>query len=200
MIPAASICDLLSITDLFMVGLGFDLAGAALLLRGLLISPKAIASLHTWYGIEVGATLERAQNRVDGFYGGVGLVTGFFLQAVGYAAELAGAEGDTGPGRLIVALLLCAASTLAILLIYAATNEKALKRTLVQVALSREGSGNLGDEKGPQWTREKVIILVKLGEGAGWPRLESDNDGITRVNYVQRVFGIEVPPFPCDEP
>ncbi|MGE5282993.1 MAG: hypothetical protein ACM3N0_11880 [Chloroflexota bacterium] len=55
-------------------------------------------------------------------------------------------------------------------------------------------------EKGPQWTREKVIILVKLGEEAGWPRLESDNDGITRVNYVQRVFGIEVPPFPCDEP
>jgi hypothetical protein len=199
-VPAASICDLLSLTDLFMVGLGFDIAGAVLLLRGLLLSPRAIASLHTWYGIEVGATLERAENRVDGFYGGFGLVAGFFLQAVGYAAELSGAEGATGSGRLLIALLLSAGSALSVALLYFASRETVLKRTLVAVARSREGSGDLGDEKGSDWTREKVIILVKLGEAKGWPRLDSDEDGITRVNYVRRVFGIEVPPFPCDEP
>lgn len=142
-VPAASISDLLSLTDLFMVGLGFDIAGAVLLLRGLLLSPGAIASLHTWYGIEVGATLERAENRVDGFYGGFGLVTGFFLQAVGYAAELSGAEGATGSGRLLIALLLSAASALGVALLYFATRETVLKRTLVAVARSREGSGDL---------------------------------------------------------
>jgi hypothetical protein len=199
-ILAATICDLLSITDLFMVGLGFDIAGAVLLLRGLLLSPRSIAALHTFYGIEIGATLERAENRVDGFYGGFGLVAGFFLQAIGYAAELSGAEGTTGTGRLLVALLLGAASALSVALFYFATRERALKKTLVAIALSREGSGDLGDEKDPDWTREKVIILVKLGEGKGWPRLDSDEDDITRVNYVRRVFGVEVPPFPCDEP
>ncbi len=199
-ISTASICNFLSITDLFMVGLGFDIAGAVLLLRGLLLSPKAIASLHTFYGIEVGATLERAENRVDGFYGGFGLVAGFFLQAVGYAAELSGAEGATGTGQLVAALLLGAASALSVFLLYLTTRKVALKRTLVAIARGREGSGGLGDEKGPDWTREKIIILVKLGEGKGWPRLDSDEDGITASNYVRRVFGVDVPRFPIDEP
>lgn len=199
MTPAASICDLFSITDLFMVGLGFDIAGAVLLLRGLLLSPGAIAALQTYHGINVGATLERAENRIDGFYGGFGLVAGFVLQAVGYAAELSGVEGATGTGRLVVALVLGTASALSVFLLYFATKEKALKKTLVAIARSRKGTGNAGDEKRPGWTREKVVTLVKLGEGKGWPRLDTDEDGIARVNYVRRVFGVEVPPFPCDE-
>ncbi len=43
-------------------------------------------------------------------------------------------------------------------------------------------------------------MLAELGEAAGWPRLDSDEDGITASNYIQRVFGVEVPRFPIDEP
>jgi hypothetical protein len=193
-------CFTFSVTDLFVVGLGLDITGALLLLRGLVISPAAIARLATWGGVETGDTLDRCENRVDAFYGGFSLLTGFSLQAIGYALELSGIQGGAESGRLLAAIVLGLVSVAASLLAYLATKERRLKRTLVAVAKSREGSGDLGDEKGPEWTRQKVMMLVKLGEAAGWLREDSDEDGITATNYVRRVFGIEVPKFPIDEP
>jgi len=193
-------CIALSVTDLFVVGLALDLTGAVFLLRGLLISPKAIARLGTWHGVEVGDTLDRCENRVDAFYGGFGLLLGFLLQGIGYVLELSGVEGGAGNDRLLGALVVGLAAVALSLLLYFATRRRVLKMTLIQVAKAREGTGDLGDEEGPQWTRQKVIKLARLAEAAGWPRLDSDQDGITRVNYIRRVFGIEVPPFPCDEP
>jgi hypothetical protein len=199
-VQLASVCLSFSLTDLFIVGLGFDITGALLLVRGLLISPATIARLGTWGGLETGDTLDRCKNRVDALFGGFSLLLGFFLQAVGYTLEIGGAEGATGGNRVGTAILLGLLSVMLSLTAYRASRVKLLKRTLVAVAKSREGSGDLGDEKGPQWTRQKVIKLAKLAEAAGWPREDSDEDGITRVNYIRRVFGVEVPRFPCDEP
>lgn len=193
-------CLSFSVTDLFIVGLGLDITGALLLVRGLLLPPATIARLATWYGVKTGDTLDRCENRVDAIYGGFALFAGFLLQAVGYVLSLSGAEEGRGSARVLTAVALGLLAVAASLAVYFATRKWILKRTLVSVAKSREGSGNLGDEKGPQWTREKVKMLAELGEAAGWPRLESDEDGITASNYIRRVFGVEVPMFPIDEP
>lgn len=189
-----------SIVDLFVVGLGLDITGALLLVRGLLLPPAAIARLATWYGLETGDTLDRCENRVDAIYGGLALLAGFLLQAVGYVLSLSGVEEGRGSARVLTAIVLGLLAVTASLVVYFATHRWTLRRTLVSVAKSREGSGNLGDEKGRQWTRQKVKMLAELGEAAGWPRLDSDKDGITAANYIRRVFGVEVPRFPIEEP
>lgn len=55
----------MTLTDLFVVGLALDIAGAILLAKGLLLDSKAIRGLGTWGGIGFGATVERCRDRVD---------------------------------------------------------------------------------------------------------------------------------------
>src|SRR4051812_29318665 len=59
-------CDhpmvLFSVTDLFAVGIGCDVAGAYLLARGLLLSPVAVWQRMTWQGIETRG-LSEAEDR-----------------------------------------------------------------------------------------------------------------------------------------
>ncbi|HXR31242.1 MAG TPA: hypothetical protein VN752_08885 [Solirubrobacterales bacterium] len=98
----------LSLTDLFLVGLALDICGAVLLAKGLLLSPRAIASLNTFWGINQGALTDRIQNRVYAEFGMVYLATGFALQAVGYGLEIGGVDTEIGTCRLIVALALAA--------------------------------------------------------------------------------------------
>jgi hypothetical protein len=198
--PQLEACLAFSLTDLFIVGLGLDATGAILLLRGLVISPAAIARLNTFAGLESGDTLDRCENRVDAIYGGAGLLLGFFLQAVGYALELSGVNGGSGTDRLLTAILLGLLAVALSLLIYLLTKERLFKRTVAAVAKARAGSGDPGDEKGPAWSRVKAQRLVRLGEAAGWPRLETEQDEGTATNYAKRIFRIDVPPFPIDDP
>jgi len=93
----------LSLTDLFLVGLALDICGAVLLAKGLLLAPRAIARLNTFWGINEGALSDRIQNRVYAEFGMLYLGIGFALQAVGYSLEIGGVETETGTRRLIVA-------------------------------------------------------------------------------------------------
>jgi len=93
----------LSLTDLFLIGLALDVCGAVLLAKGLLLGPRDIARLNTYWGINEGALSDRIQNRVYAEFGMLYLGVGFGLQAVGYSLEIGGIEAGTGPCRLIVA-------------------------------------------------------------------------------------------------
>lgn len=98
-------CDYLSLTDLFLVGLGLDITGAWLLAKGLLISPASISSIAvSRVGGNPETTRDRCSSRVDAEFGILYLAGGFALQAVGYALEISGVETETGTGRLLMAL------------------------------------------------------------------------------------------------
>jgi hypothetical protein len=102
--------DYLSLTDLFLVGLAFDICGAILLAKGLLLSPRFLTKLNTWWGVSDGQHQDRCENRVAGEFGMSYLVVGFALQAVGYALDIAGVESETGLCRLIAGLLMALAA------------------------------------------------------------------------------------------
>jgi hypothetical protein len=155
-----------SLTDLFILGLGLDLAGAVLIARGLLISPAAIARLNTWGGLESGSTVDRARNWVDAFFGVVYLGLGFACQAAGYFAELGGSTPKGGGCRALWAALTLAITLVLALLLWWASKERGLKRLLIAVARNKPGASESETEIGG-WTREKALRLRELGEAAG---------------------------------
>lgn len=100
----------LSLTDLFLVGLAFDICGAVLLAKGLLLSPRGLAKLNTWFGVGRGGHQDRCENRVDAEFGVSYLTAGFALQTIGYTLDIAGVGSETGVCRLIAGLLLSVAA------------------------------------------------------------------------------------------
>lgn len=101
----------LSITDLYLAGIALEITGAAVLAKGLFLSPREIAgTVELFPGPDLAEAAERCRNRVDAEFGLGYLVMGFLLQAVGYGAELAGGHSATGTSRLFAALVLAAAA------------------------------------------------------------------------------------------
>jgi hypothetical protein len=173
----------LSVTDLFVVGLGFDISGAIFLARGLLVSPEIIAKLSSTYlDMNSGDAVDRCRNRIDAAFGVGCLVVGFVLQASGYALVLHGSSAGTGGSRVFTALFLGVLGVGAAFGSWAVLHKWLLKRPLVRVAkTSQEGEG-----EPINWVRR----LVVLGLQAGWPRPPEESDG----NYIKRVFGEDAPP------
>lgn len=104
-----ALSDYLSLADLFLVGLALDISGAILLAKGLLLSPRALSRLNTWWGVSDGQHEDRCRNRVAGEFGVTYLVAGFTMQAVGYLLSVAGVRSETGTARLIAALAMALA-------------------------------------------------------------------------------------------
>jgi hypothetical protein len=93
----------LSLADLFLVGLVLDVSGALLLARGLLLSPRELSRLNTFWGVGYGQHEDRIRNRVAGEFGVTYLVAGFLLQAAGYSFAIAGTPTRTGGDRFLYA-------------------------------------------------------------------------------------------------
>ncbi len=74
----------IGVSDLFILGLAFDLSGAVLLARGLLASPEEMVRQNlSWGGVS--SSIGRAINdKVFGMLGVGWLVVGFVVQALGY--------------------------------------------------------------------------------------------------------------------
>lgn len=85
----------MNVTDLFIVGIGFDVSGAVLLASGLIGSPEEIVMRSTtWWGVS--ASIARTiKDKVLGTLGVTYLVIGFLLQAAAYVLTVAG----VGTGR-----------------------------------------------------------------------------------------------------
>jgi hypothetical protein len=90
--------------DLFLVGLVFDISGAVLLAKGLLLSPRTLSKLNTYWGLSHGQPQDRVDNRVAGEFGVTYLVLGFALQFVGYSLNIGGVSTKSGSVRLLGAL------------------------------------------------------------------------------------------------
>ena len=131
----------LSITDLFVAGLAFDVIGALLLARGLLISHEAIERLATWQGLETSDTVDRCRNRVDAAFGASYLVAGFLLQGAGYGALLAGADAANSSHRAYVAAGIATVTIGGAFLLWWLTKDRLLK------ADSRQGRARTQGER-----------------------------------------------------
>ena len=178
----------LSLIDTFIVGLALDITGAYLVARGLLLSPAEIASLGTWGGAEVGVQVDRMEDRIDARTGIGALFAGFGLQGVGYLLTLGGVDVATGLCEVIASLGLALLVAAAWLWLWRRTRAGRIRRLLVRVALSRNGSGDPGDERRDGWTYQKAKLLVRYGEGAGYQLLPGEREQWEL--YARRVFGV----------
>ena len=83
---------------LFLVGLGFDLAGALILARGLLIPPADVRrQASTRIGANPFVEFRLAEDKVDAMFGLTYLAIGFALQILGYELSV-GADRETSTG------------------------------------------------------------------------------------------------------
>jgi hypothetical protein len=212
-----------SLTDLFLVGLGYDITGAILLARGLIASATGISLLVAtyWGGFNNDDAVDRCKNRIDGESGLALLALGFLLQAVGYVLEVSGVHtASGGAGRAITAVVLAVVAVIPLLGLWWVLRPRRLKFLLIKVAKEAPGAGeDLSPEEQAElgtWSRARVLRLVELGIAADWEVLESDSDGVppgweevvgspeeeigevTWVNYIRRVFGPEIPPIPIE--
>lgn len=128
--------EMLSVTDLFAVGLALDLVGAYLLSRGLLASyPTLALRAGTYWDGNPHVAADLAEDRVDGRFGVAYLVLGFTLQAVGYVLDLALSPSTEGSlGRAGVALGLALSTGAGALLLWRRKRREHLKRTLLEMA------------------------------------------------------------------
>jgi hypothetical protein len=176
---------LLSVDDLFVAGVGFDLAGALLLGRGLLDKPGGIAARAGMYwNLSPPAAAHIARDRVDGQAGICSLIAGFALQLVGYVAVIHGAKIHHGTPAAAIALGLGILVAGTVVIGAHATQSGRLKRVLVDVACKSRH-----DEHGaplPDIGRPAGPVLGLLGEYAGWPRLA----GEPLADYLARVFAV----------
>lgn len=165
----------LSVEDISAVGLGFDIAGACLLARGVLLSPAQIGRSATYSGLaSAGAVTLR--DRVDAEVGVSLLVLGFVLQAIGYVAQEAGmAAGPDGADAAVLFAVITAVSVAAGFATYRLLAPLRMKRVALAAALSHSAP----DEPDGKW-------LMYWGGAIG----ETAHPGETQGAYAMRVWGV----------
>jgi hypothetical protein len=173
----------LTITDLFVVGLGVDLVGAWLVARGLLLSPSMLKSFGTWAGVGPADVVDRARNRIDARFGISFLMAGFAVQLLGYLLEIDNHRPEQGPDLLPGALALLLGSMLAALLGWSYSRKRLFKRSLVTIAMAplHTGSVEIAQDRS-----ENVKWLASYGKAAGWHAEMYESD----ETYVERIFGV----------
>ena len=124
-------------SDLFAVGIGFDLSGAYLLAQGLLLEPRLLLEkAQTRVGYNVASIVEGCRDRARGMVGVGSLVVGFVLQLVGYLASIENVQRGSGWSAEIVAVGLVAVAIGAVVLLAARPLvERETRRLVVRVAV-----------------------------------------------------------------
>lgn len=156
-----------TLADLFLVGLVLDISGAVLLAKGLLLSPRTLSKLNTFWGVGYGQNQDRIDNRVAGEFGVAYLVLGFVLQFVGYSLDIAGVSTETGGSRLVAALVMTAVALA--LAIFGWRLLRPVRVASLEAAIERESpeaSREIDEEDKPEKTAPD--------ESAGDPGHEAD--------------------------
>jgi len=173
------------VTDLFVVGLGFDLVGAWLLARGLIAKPGIIVSRNTAYwGSNAPSGFAAAEDRTDGQFGVASLLFGFVLQALGYVLDLAGgASGEHSTGRALTALALLVIAVCVTLATWRGVRPRMLRALLAEMAHWHATSADKPPTRRPLADADQ---LASWAPGLGNLR-QDDEDNWT---YAKRIFGL----------
>jgi hypothetical protein len=174
---------MLSVEHLFLGGLGFDIAGAYLVSRGLLQPlPQLATQGGTWYSVEQPQAPYAVEDRIRGTVGLVSLVVGFTLQAVGYGLVLAKSEIEYGTTAAIVGLLIALA--VAVIVPVGERLVRPAWRDRILVKLAR-----FDFDTGGQDLRLRPVahVLRAFGTATGRPKCDEEDD----VCYCLRVFEVD---------
>ena len=173
--------DLLALEDVFTIGIGFGIAAAYLLARGLLASPATLARASR----PDDDTVARARARVDASFGLAALAAGFALQAVGYALAVGGVgASDRTAARALMALTYAAAAAGAAFALWNGLRDRATRSLLVEVARHDPRTGE-------RRTHPAAERLREFGRALGYPALPDEETPGGASVYVRRVFGVE---------
>jgi hypothetical protein len=173
---------MLSVEDLFLAGIGCDIAGGYLVSRGLLAPIPQLATLGgTMFALERPRAPFAVEDRIRGSVGLVTLVLGFALQAVGYALLLSNTRVRYGSEEAIIGVGIALALGLLIPLAESRVRPWWRDRILVRVARFDYEGGHAPLE------RPVAHVLRAFGEQTGRPLLTDEDD----VAYCARVFGVE---------
>ena len=157
----------LDITDLFLVGLAFDITGATVLARGLLINPVVISKVAgTFWGGNPTAAMDRCESRVDGLFGVSYLAGGFVLTGDGLR-DPAGhrTTGGSGSARLFAALTLAVLALALAACSYLVARDRLRKQTVLAMVRDRDYRDDEGN--GPasgEWSADKVKELIGVAQ------------------------------------
>lgn len=185
----------MSITDLFVLGLGFDLAGAAILARGLLLGSASIADLGTWRGLSHGMTVERCSDRAHAELGLAPSAWAFCSKLPAMRLSLvreAGFRDEGGRSRDPPPICLWGLGRTAL-----ASHPRSPVEKSSRIGRAAYGASEaeLEDAAPSPWSNSRVMYLVGLAQAAGWHPEPSDQFDSGVHLFVDRVFGIEVPRY-----
>ena len=167
-------------TYLFAFGLGCDIAGAYLLARGLLRSPRAIRRRSTWGGLYPGGLLDDIEDAATARVGVGALFGGFLTQAAAYSLLLATASSsDPSVGRAMIALAAVIVPAVLIIEIERRSLRTRVDRQLVRVA--REDVVANATRALPD-----LELLAKVADYRGDERLAGESDAA----FARRSFGL----------
>jgi hypothetical protein len=175
---------LVSFEDVFVIGIGFDIAGAYLLAKGLLLSSRQILRLSSsYFDFNPAQVVARVDDKVSTTLGLTSLVIGFLCQLAGYVGTLAlAAPSSVSAGRGVAAAILAVVTIGAVLL----THRLALPYLRRQLLLDIAHYDNSGK-------RQEIpygFYLLHLGAQAhmALPKEnESQSDYALRVWRVDRI-------------
>jgi hypothetical protein len=170
---------------MFVLAIGFDLAGGFLIARGLLLTPSQLKHFGTWGGIGAASVVDRVRNRVDAQFGLALLFLGFLIQLIAYLLELAGRDYSSGSSRLPTGLALATLALALSLGTWALLRDRLLNRLLVRVALAP-----LGEDRPAGWNADNLASLLDYAKADHRARAAGESDRA----YLARVFEVELPP------
>jgi hypothetical protein len=176
--------SIVSWSDLSLVGIGLDIAGAVLLAQGLLMNDKQVIGVtRTILNFNPDHVVSRIDDRIAGTVGIGSIFFGVAAQLIGYGAILSfGPETTPSSSRGLVALAMAAVAMGIVWLLYLAIRSIWRRRLLIRIA---RYDNNLEIQPLPF-----AGLLVVLGRAAHMsPRVngESERDYARRVWRVRDV-------------
>jgi hypothetical protein len=132
----SSMLNAISWSDLSLMGIGLDIAGAVLLAQGLLMNDKQVIGVtRTILNFNPDHVVSRVEDRIAGSVGVGSIVVGVIAQLFGYAASLSvRPDAAASPSRGLLALLLAAVAIGLVWLLYLATRSMRRRTLLIRIA------------------------------------------------------------------
>jgi len=174
--------SLISLSDLFVVGIGLDIAGAFLLTKGLLLGDEQIlGKAGAYYGANPHQVVASVDDRIAGVVGVTALVLGFVFQLAGYFANssISSSATSTSLGRGIVTVAIAVAAIAVVAIAHRIVRPHLRRRQLVSLAKY--------DTQARRADRPFGFNLVAYGQAAG---LGEPNNGESQAEYALRIWNV----------